>query len=451
MKNNNSHKELVEKIISHSNLSQSSIYPKLLIYLMECSASGYTPKETDIAQNVFDRSDFDASTDPLIRVHVSKLRKKLEEYYENEGKGDGIKINIPPRHYNIEYVKNIKTHDKTVKTGPVPWILTAFLMMFLILSVFLFLNNRKLVKQIAVSKMLASDRLIWSDFLHTKLPTIFTIGNVYTYCEYNKDLKNYLIVNNPLVNDSKSLEDFIRQSDIPSHYIWEPVWELLPKSALLNYSRINWFFRLSEKDIVAKLSTKMEWEDFRRNNIIYLGHFHNLGMLIEFYNTQHIYSPHLELDFQKRKALIKTDSLNIIFDNIGMDKSTPIILSSYLESNLQRIELTYPDMDTCLSLIESKETNYIKDYVAVSKLPGPNKNYLLYIISMHQIGRMEVIKVLTDFESYKNLKMKIKENYKIMPKYFEMIIEVEGFKETAMKIELVHFYSIDEESLERHF
>jgi hypothetical protein len=137
--------------------------------------------------------------------------------------------------------------------------------------------------------------------------------------------------------------------------------------------------------------------------------------------------------------------MDIILDKIQKNQSVLFLLSSYLESDLQKIEIKYPDIDTTFALYEKQETNYIKDYVAVSKLPGPNKNILLFIISMHQIGRMELMKMLTDFESFENVKAEISQKYKSLPKYFEMIFEVEGYKETAMKIKLLHFFPITQD------
>jgi hypothetical protein len=116
-----------------------------------------------------------------------------------------------------------------------------------------------------------------------------------------------------------------------------------------------------------------------------------------------------------------------------------------LESNLQQIHVKNAEIDTVYRLVETEETNYIKDYVAVSKLPGPKDNTLLFIISMHQIGRMEVVKMLTDVELYEKFKLEVKQKCKDIPKYFEMIIQVEGFKETAMKIKLLHFFPLKQD------
>src|SRR5690242_14153766 len=52
---------------------------------------GYT-----IAIHVFGRSaDFDAKTDPLVRVEALRLRQRLTEYYAGEGSGERVRLELP--------------------------------------------------------------------------------------------------------------------------------------------------------------------------------------------------------------------------------------------------------------------------------------------------------------------------------------------------------------------
>ncbi len=49
-----------------------------------------------IATEVFGRrSDFDQSIDPIVSIQASRLRLALARYYQNSGKNDPIRINIP--------------------------------------------------------------------------------------------------------------------------------------------------------------------------------------------------------------------------------------------------------------------------------------------------------------------------------------------------------------------
>ena len=52
---------------------------------------GYT-----IAIHVFGRpADFDAKTDPLVRVEALRLRQRLTEYYAGEGSGERVRLEMP--------------------------------------------------------------------------------------------------------------------------------------------------------------------------------------------------------------------------------------------------------------------------------------------------------------------------------------------------------------------
>lgn len=62
-------------------------------------------KEFSIATDVFGRpSDFDQSTDAIVRVEMFRLRKKLRKFYDGEGAGEPLEIVIYPGHYSPEFV-----------------------------------------------------------------------------------------------------------------------------------------------------------------------------------------------------------------------------------------------------------------------------------------------------------------------------------------------------------
>ena len=54
---------------------------------------------------VFDRpSSFDPRTDTIVRVEARRLRSKLKEYYEGEGRGDSVRIDFPKGSYVPTFV-----------------------------------------------------------------------------------------------------------------------------------------------------------------------------------------------------------------------------------------------------------------------------------------------------------------------------------------------------------
>jgi TolB-like protein len=61
--------------------------------------------EEAVAAAVFGRvNDFDPRTDPLVRVEFGRLRRRLAEYYADEGKADPIRIVMPSRGYRLSFV-----------------------------------------------------------------------------------------------------------------------------------------------------------------------------------------------------------------------------------------------------------------------------------------------------------------------------------------------------------
>ncbi len=71
-----------------------------LRYVVEGSLAGSTPKEYAIALDVFERgADYDPAVDATVRVEAGRLRSRLREYYETEGKFDPVCISIPKGSY----------------------------------------------------------------------------------------------------------------------------------------------------------------------------------------------------------------------------------------------------------------------------------------------------------------------------------------------------------------
>jgi hypothetical protein len=84
-------------------LSRSPRLSRLLLYLGEKYFQGESDQlhEYNIATEVFGRSKtaFDAGEDAIARVEAHRLRKRLRDYYETEGKDHPIQLSIPSGTY----------------------------------------------------------------------------------------------------------------------------------------------------------------------------------------------------------------------------------------------------------------------------------------------------------------------------------------------------------------
>jgi hypothetical protein len=97
------HAEL-ERILSSPVFASASRHQKLLRYLVERTLSG-TPeatKEYSIGVAVFERGqDFDPATDSVVRTQASLLRKRLADYYAQEGNNAALRLELPRGGYSI--------------------------------------------------------------------------------------------------------------------------------------------------------------------------------------------------------------------------------------------------------------------------------------------------------------------------------------------------------------
>jgi serine/threonine-protein kinase len=69
-------------------------------------------KEYVIGVSVFDRpSSFDPGSDPIVRVEARRLRAKLESYYQGEGRGDSVLIELPKGRYSPRFHERNRATD----------------------------------------------------------------------------------------------------------------------------------------------------------------------------------------------------------------------------------------------------------------------------------------------------------------------------------------------------
>ncbi len=77
-------------------------------------------KEYNIAVEAFGRPpDFDKRRDSIVRVEAHRLRKRLLQYYENEGGAEHeVRIQIPPGQYAPVFVRRLTPEEASVGSAP---------------------------------------------------------------------------------------------------------------------------------------------------------------------------------------------------------------------------------------------------------------------------------------------------------------------------------------------
>jgi hypothetical protein len=96
------HKLLVERLASSSYLNKSVRLHDMFLYLCErvLDHSVEVIHEQEVGHKVFGRTqDYDTNADNIVRVHASTLRKRIDQYFANEGCQEPVVIDIPRGNY----------------------------------------------------------------------------------------------------------------------------------------------------------------------------------------------------------------------------------------------------------------------------------------------------------------------------------------------------------------
>jgi beta-glucanase (GH16 family) len=102
-------REELERVINDPVISRSASLVRFLSFICNKHFEGKAGeiRENMIAVEALGRkeSNFDSQDDPIVRVTARALRKKLGEYYENEGKDHPLQIVLPLGHYVPQFIR----------------------------------------------------------------------------------------------------------------------------------------------------------------------------------------------------------------------------------------------------------------------------------------------------------------------------------------------------------
>jgi len=93
----------VARVLDHQSFSRSRGPARLLKHLADRLASngGLPVTQTELAKVLGLPKDFDPSRNPLVRMHMSKLRRMLARYFAGDGCNDPVVLELPRNSYQL--------------------------------------------------------------------------------------------------------------------------------------------------------------------------------------------------------------------------------------------------------------------------------------------------------------------------------------------------------------
>jgi hypothetical protein len=171
---------LIERVASSRYVNRSARLRDLLRYLGDRVVDDDAGEihEQEVGHKVFGRpADYDTTSDNIVRVHASMLRKRLEQYFSSEGAHEPLILEIPKGNYALVFRARTEPGIGFVSQPPEPatdWRLWPLALLSLLLAcstLFLLLRPSPQKNSVLPSSPSPSVRLFWSQVFRPDRPT----------------------------------------------------------------------------------------------------------------------------------------------------------------------------------------------------------------------------------------------------------------------------------------
>jgi len=373
-------KVYLKRVIESAIFKKAPTSARLLAFLANSTFDKKELKETTIGLELFGESFLNETNSSKIRVSIYNLRKRLNSYYENEGKVDPYRIEIEKGQYYVSFIRsNVRKevdYKKRYKTVLVLFVLFLISVLLTFKSV---LYKPKFV--------------LWNSFFKSKKETLLVVGDIFGIMRQKLSGKTYWY-RNYSINSITDFYEYKRKNPNLKDSIYPSSYTYITAMGAVATNDVSRLFTYQNRKLSVKLSSKIDYNDIKNQNIIYVGPLKNKNKMIIFFN--------------------KTNSdYSFVKQNRGY---------SLLNKHTQKIyKLSTLDDNT--------------EYAIVSKLyQKNNKNSQFMFFSNHDIGVMGTVEYFTNLEKTQSFidKYKIKEKSS-----FTALFKVKGQERVNLSLELI--------------
>ncbi len=389
---------LLDRIEQSDALGASSTYARLLRFLVESTRSGTIPKEQAIAEHLLG-SNFAKTDTSKIRVYIYHLRKKLDQYYQNQGKEETYVLSIPKGGYKVEFIQREQQSSfafRNLNPGRLLWPLLLVLIFSLIANALFFFRNERTPPDDF------SNSIFWKDFFNDEKPIQVVLGDLFIFSEIDSLSGETRNVRIPDINSKAQFEEY---KERPIHK-----GKQLHKTSythLINGSS-EWINSLTKlfhpkKEFSIRPSSDMAAQDMHDYNIIFVGMQKTAGI----FNTY----------FDKSEFVYNSDQPNRYLLPKGVDT------------------LTFrPQGDP-----DEQHT----DYGLIAKYPGPNDNTILLFGGLWDTAASESLRNFVRKSKMTKIEEYMEAELGYLPTYFEILIKVSGVNRIGFETEVLYLNELN--------
>ncbi|MGY6649755.1 hypothetical protein [Wenyingzhuangia sp. IMCC45574] len=367
----------LNKICENRNFEKSPRNVRLLKFLTLKAIEKEDVTEYTIGIELFENNYEPDKNDSKVRVYMYNLRKKLDEYYQQEGLKDSLIFTIHKGQYNLTF-ERITTESKQV-TAPtkqlgIKKIISLTTLSLLLITLICFLFRTK------------ETNYCWHTFFNSSNNICVVADHTFVY----KKVDNEFI---PTINQYINSEaDFFKYTkENPQDTLKLTNYTLFSKMAPFSIKTLTAWFLKNNSDFNVRLESKLTADELKDNNIFYIGQFKTMNVSSSiFLKNSHVFSY----------------------------KENGFVVSK--KDNQKLYSATF-------------DTKSSKDYAIVSYFELENGKKALYFVSNNDIGVTGTVNNFTNPEWLSSFFRKLpNEN-----SYFNALFEVNGIQRREINSKLI--------------
>lgn len=400
--------EEMERIIASGVLGRSRTYTKLLEYLVACSLEGRSPKELEIAVEVFGRGgDFDPSQDSLVRVYMHNLRQKLEQYGSRQPAESGYRLVIPRGEYRLtaepvpESAPALRPPAPAPTRRPSAWVIAVLGLLTLNLLAYVALDG----EETASPEQQLAGSAVWAGMLDDDIPLVIVVGDYYIFAELEESGAVRRLIRDFSINSSQDLDDLFMYSPELLEAYYDLDLTYLPQASAYALTDLLRVIYAAGKSARVIPMSRLSAADLKSSHIVYVGYISALDTLMEF--------------------VFASSSLAVgdTYDELSNEKTGEVYTSG-------------------AGMLRYDQRNY-RDYGFLSTFPGPGGNQFLIVAGTRDAGVMHVAQALASKDDLAALEQRLDESGTEGAPAFEALYEVTGFDRLNLDAMLVHWAGLD--------
>ncbi len=368
----------VARILQSETFRNADSLRRLLAYLAEKSLSGEADqlKEYTVGVEAFGKPEsYDPQHDASVRIQAGKLRQKIEEYYRSEGRDDPVLLMFPKGRFRFQFA------PAPPAGHPAPqrfWKIACAVLAALLLAALVWAVAPR---RSSPSQLTREQREIWGPLLEDNRPLILSLGSPL----FVKTPGGFF--RSPRVNRWEEISGarefgWLRREYADDEMV--PVHIYTGLGDALGAVQITKLLSAAGRDLIAKRSTAVTWEELTTHNVVFLG------------------PPKYTLQLKEIPVHMDLVMEGNTIRNLAPRKGEPATLMG-----------NWPD-----------KTPYVaEDYALISRIPGLHgrREYLILSASSTE-GTAAAASFVTDPNFVRELANRLRAPSGRVPRYFQAVI-----------------------------